>query len=205
MDTEDIEGLVREALAGDQDSLARLVAKLTPVIQARIARTLKIGGGRNVRQDVEDLTQEVFLHLFCHGVLRSWKPERGLSLENFVGLVSKREALSFRRSHRRNPRNEVLVDTANLDVVDPKQGPEEAAASREQFCLLLERLQEELSPHGWHLFDLLYVQELSLKETMAATGLSAVAVYARRSRLRRLAKRLISELSEEPPPARKPQ
>jgi len=45
--------------------------------------------GRDVRQEVADLIQEVFMALFADDarVLRSWQPERGLSLDNFVGLV----------------------------------------------------------------------------------------------------------------------
>jgi RNA polymerase sigma-70 factor (ECF subfamily) len=68
-------------------------------------------------------------------------------------------------------------------------------ASREQLRLLLDRMNQELSPLGRQLFDLLFVQELSLPEVTAASGLSADAVYAWRSRLRRLAQRLLAELS----------
>src|SRR5215208_3506308 len=103
-------GLVRDALAGDQTALTRLVAVLTPIIQARVARTLlarrsQCAGDRNVRQEVEDFTQDIFLSLFARDahVLRSWRAERGLSLENFVGLVSERQVVSFLRSGKRNP------------------------------------------------------------------------------------------------------
>ena len=210
MDAEDTVGLVREALAGDRDSLARLVSVLTPVIQARVARTLlarrsHLGAGRNVRQEVEDLTQEIFLALFAKGghVLRSWEAERGLSLENFVGMVSERQVVSFLRSGKRNPWKEEPVAVEDLDRAALDSGPEEVTASREQLRLLLERLREKLSPLGRHLFELLFVQELSLTETMASSGLSADAVYAWRSRLRRLAQELLAELSGKAEPARK--
>ena len=210
MDAEDTSDLVREALAGDRDALSRLVAKLTPVIQSRVARTLRarrsyLGADRNIRQEVEDLTQEIFLSLFAREghVLRSWQAERGLSLENFVGLVSERHVMSFLRSGKRNPRKEEPVPAEDLDRPAPDSGPEEVTASREQLRLLLERLRERLSPLGRHLFELLFVQELSLTETMASSGLSADAVYAWRSRLRRLAQELLAELSGKAEPARK--
>lgn len=185
------------------------MAVLTPVIQARVARTLlarrsRLAAHRNVRQQVEDLTQEVFLSLFTKGghVLRSWDEGRGLSLENFVGLVSERHVVSFLRSSRRNPRKEEAVLAEAFEDAARDPGPEEATASREQLRLLLERLRENLSPLGWHVFELLFVQELSLAETMASSGLSADAVYAWRSRLRRLAKNLMAELSGKTEPAR---
>jgi RNA polymerase sigma factor (sigma-70 family) len=211
MNPEDTASLTRRALEGDQTALTALVAALTPVVQARVARTLLarrslLAGGRNIRQEVEDLSQDVFLALFARDarVLRSWESGRGLSLPNFVGLVAERQVLSFLRSGRRNPWKEEASFTENeLDAEAPDSGPEEIAASREHLSLLLDRLREELSPLGWQLFDLLFVQELSQAEVQAASGLSADAVYAWRSRLRRLAQKLVAEMSETPAAARK--
>ena len=212
MDHEDSAGLVQRALSGDQSALTRLVAGLTPVIQARVARTLLarrawLGSGRDVRQEVEDLTQDVFLLLFSKDshVLRSWQAERGLSLENFVGLVAERQVVSFLRSGKRNPWKEDPSPVEELDEPAMESGPEEVAASREQLGLLLDRLREKLTPLGHQIFLLLFVQERSIPETMAASGLSADAVYAWRSRLRRMARQLLAELSGKPEPARKTQ
>lgn len=210
MDNEDSAGLVRRALAGDQTALTRLVAGLTPIIQARVARTLlarrsRLGSGRDVRQEVEDLTQDVFLALFSREarILQAWDAERGLSLENFVGLVAERQVVSFLRSGKRNPWKEDPSSEEELDAAAPDSGPEETAASREQLSLLLDALREKLTPLGYQIFVLLFVQELSIPETMAASGLSADAVYAWRSRLRRMARQLLAELSGKPEPARK--
>src|SRR5687767_9449409 len=167
MDHEHSAGLVQRALAGDQTALNRLVAGLTPVVQARVARTLlarrsRLGSGRDIRQEVEDMSQEVFLSLFTRDahILRSWQAERGLSLENFVGMVAERQVVSFLRSGRRNPWKEDPTAVEDLDVTAPDSGPEEVTASREQLSLLLERLREKLSPLGHQLFVLLFVQEM---------------------------------------------
>jgi len=212
MGAEDTVGLVGEALAGDQLALTRLVAILTPVVQARVARTLLarrpwLAGGRDIRQEVEDLTQEIFLALFSRSahVLRSWQAERGLSLENFVGLVSERHVVSFLRSGKRTRSKEDLATGEELEATAAESGPEEEAASREQLQLLLERLRQSLSPLGRQVFELLFVQELSLPEAMAASGLSADAVYAWRSRLRRHARELLAELSSSSSAPRKPE
>lgn len=211
MDHEDSAGLVQRALAGDQTALTRLVAGLTPVVQARVARTLlsrrsRLGGGRDVRQEVEDLSQDVFLSLFSRDakVLRAWDAERGLSLDNFVGLVAERLVVSFLRSGKRNPWKEEPSPAEDLEAPAPDQSPEQVTASREQLGLLLDRLREEVSPLGWRLFDLLFVQELSLPEVKTASGLSDDAVYAWRSRLRRVAQRLLHEMSGSEPRRRTP-
>lgn len=211
MDREDTSGLVRRALAGDRTALNPLVAALTPIVQARVARTLlarrsRLASNRDLRQEVEDLSQEVFLSLFSRDarVLRGWQAERGLSIENFVGLVSERLVVSSLRSGKRNPWKEDSSLLEDFDRVAGESGPEEVTASREQLRLLLDRLREELSPLGWRLFDLLFVREMSLPEVKAESGLSDDAVYAWRSRLRRLAQRLLAEMSGTPRAARRP-
>jgi len=202
MDPSDLHDLVERALAGDELAQSRLVAMLTPVIQARVARSLLLwrsgaAAGRDVRQEVEDLTQEMFLLLFADDgkVLRSWQPERGLTLANFVGLVTERRTASILRTGRRNPWQEDPTLIEDLDRAAPEEeGPEKMAVSREQRKLLLRRLTEELSPLGRHLFDLLYLRELDVGEVTAQTGMSPDAVYAWRSRLRRLVRRLLTEM-----------
>ena len=76
----------------------------------------KPGSGR-VRQDVEDLAQDVFLRLFEENgrVLRSWDPARGLSLENFAGLVAERHAISTLRTGKRNPWREDEAEEGVLE------------------------------------------------------------------------------------------
>ena len=204
MDGEAIEREIQSALCGDEPALTRLVQALTPVIQSRVARSLLLrrtgaAAGRDVRQEVEDLTQEIFLVLFADGgrVLQSWQPERGLSLLNFVGLVAERQVASILRSGRRSPWKEDPTLVEDLDRVAPDSGPEEIAASREQLRHLLHRLTEELTPLGRHLFDLLFLRELPFEEVTRLTGMTADAVYAWRSRLRRLARRLLDEASSE--------
>lgn len=130
--TEDMAALVRRALTGDQTALSRLVGALVPVINARVARTLTrrslLVSGRDLRQEVEDQSQEVFLALFSRDahILRSWQAERGLSLENFVGLVAERQMLSFLRSGRR--KETTAFDGNDLDAESPDGDPEEVTA-----------------------------------------------------------------------------
>ncbi len=198
--------VVHQALAGDEPALSRMVDALTPVIQARVARGLLLwrtgaAAGRDIRQEVEDLAQEIFLVIFADSgkVLRDWRPERGLTLANFVGLVAERRTASFLRSGKRSPWKEDPTVAEELDQETAGPSPEAVTASREVLRHLQRRLTEELSPLGRHLFDLLFLRELSVEEIVRETGLSPDAVYQWRSRLRRLAHRLRDELSEAAP------
>lgn len=190
------------ALSGDPSALCELVDQLSPVIQKRVARVLLArrqgaASGRDVHQEVQDLSQEVFLTLFANDahVLRGWSPERGLSLPNFVGLVAERRASGILRSGKHSPWRDDPTLIEDLDRADGRSDPEMAAASRETLERLLERLQEELSPLGRQLFELLFLREWTPDEVAKRTTLTLAAVYAWQSRLRRLARRLLGELS----------
>lgn len=197
-----MQGTLNRALSGDRAALCELVDLFSPVIQKRVARVLLArrqgaASGRDIHQETQDLSQEVFLTLFADDgrVLRNWSPERGLSLPNFVGLVAERRAGCILRSGKHSPWRDDPTLIEELDQADDDRGPEMAAASRQTLELLLERMKEALSPLGRQLFELLFLRELTPDEVANRTTLSLAAVYAWQSRLRRLARRLLAELS----------
>jgi RNA polymerase sigma-70 factor (ECF subfamily) len=183
--------LVQRALAGNPVAVRALVDALTPVVQARVARSLLRSGtrrkqGRDLRQDIEDFAQEVFASLFDDHArtLRAWNPARGLSLVNFVGLVAEHQVASILRSGRRNPWTEEPTGNEEIDRSAGKvDGADRRVYSRQVLAELVERLRAELTPLGLHLFELLIVQERTVEEVCAETGMTRDAVYAWRSRL----------------------
>jgi DNA-directed RNA polymerase specialized sigma24 family protein len=191
---------VRRALddgAPDSGAVRALVDRLTPVVQARVTRALLRrrgeSGRRDVRQEVEDLTQEVFVALFRNRgqALRSWDPARGLSLENFVGLLAQHQVASILRSGRACPWTDVPTEATILDgqlQAEPSAAPDRVAASREELESLLAQVRAKLSPRGLVLFWRLLVREEPIEAVAAQTGMTAEAIYAWRSRLGRLAR-----------------
>jgi DNA-directed RNA polymerase specialized sigma24 family protein len=191
--------LIKETLAGDRAAARILVAELYPVVKGRVARVLwrmRRSADRDVQQEVEDMTQDVFRALFEGGgrMLRAWDLERGLPLPGFVALLGERHAVAILRSDRRNPWTEDPTLEASLDGHPAGGDPEPVVRSRELLEVLLDRLRVAVSPLGLHMFELLYVQERTVEEVMAATSMNADAVYAWRSRLRKAVNRLAAEL-----------
>lgn len=194
--------LLESALAGDSPALAAVVDGWTPIVQARVVRVLSRRGYRNsprIRQEIEDFVQEVFVALFENEAraLRSWKPTGGLSLNNWVGLIAERQVLTILRTGKRNPWTEEPTPIETLDMPTQSRDPQAVAIASDKFGRLLERLQEELSPLGWTLFTKLYVEEASVDTVVEAFEMTADAVYAWRSRLRRTARRLERDLMSE--------
>ena len=195
-----------QALNGNQPAMRELVKHLTPVIQARVARTVMVGaknyGHDRIQEEVADITQEVFVALFANDarVLRNWDSEKGLSLRNFAGLVAHRQALSILRTNKRNPFTEdPTLDTDFEYMTEQDESMESAAISRDIMRQVFRRMDEQLSPLGRQLFDLIIMQELDVGDVASQTGMSDAAIYAWRSRLAKHLKReyqsIVSETS----------
>lgn len=167
-------------------------------VNAALMRRAASGRGRLVRQEVLDLVQEVFVALFENDgrVLESWDPARGRSFTSFVGLVAEREVASILRSGRRSPWTEDPTEASKIDVPTEREtGPDARAASRERLARVLDALRERTSPLGLAMFEALYVEQHPPAEVARTFDMKPDAVYAWRSRLGKLVRRLAAELS----------
>ncbi len=194
--------LLEPVLARDARAMRQFVREAKVIVEARVARTLlragRRGGQRDARQEIADIAQEVFLHLFENdaSVLRSWDPNRGLSLTNFVGLVAERDAISILRSGRRSPWTEDPTDFADAGDAFADSAPSlhHVVQSRDMLMTIVDRLREELSPRGYELFVRLYVDEATVEEVCTGFAMQPDAVYAWRSRLAKRVRALAEEL-----------
>jgi RNA polymerase sigma-70 factor (ECF subfamily) len=191
---------LERALAGDDAAIGRVVRAFTPLIPVRVTRVLlrhRGRAGRDARQEVADLTQEILCLLFANDarVLRTWDAARGLSRTNYVGLVAEREAGHIVRSGRRSP---WALDPAAAEELErlpaTAESPYAIAASKELFRVVWERLFDELTPKGHALFRLLFVDDLPVEEVCARASMQPDAVYAWRSRLLKRTRALAVEL-----------
>lgn len=195
--------LIARALDGDPLACRALVERLAPVIQTRVNRALErwaaFGRGRDIRQEMVDLIQEVFLALFAREgrVLRSWDPERGASLENFIGLVAEREVRGVLRSRRRNPWTEDPTLHDDFTEVDDAPLADRRVASREVLVEVYDRLQLRLSAQGLALFEALVVEGRPVPWVAARFEMSRDAIYAWRTRLRRTMITIADEITAE--------
>ena len=206
------ETLVERTLQREPEAARELVLQLYPVVQARVVRVMARAGrldGRGRPPQIDDFVQETFAHLFEDGgrALRAWDPARGLSLPNFVGLLTERLVVSILRSGRRSPFTEdPLLDEKLHAQMGSDDSVEVGVVGRDLLAALLDRLRTSLSPLGMRLFELIFVEERPVEEVVAEMKMSADAVYAWRSRLRRHVAGLLAELggdaaADDGPPA----
>jgi RNA polymerase sigma-70 factor (ECF subfamily) len=195
--------LVARAVARDPQAVRALVKGVGPVIHGRVAKALmRRRGGRGQRRDiaqeVQDLSQEVFLALFDDDAraLRAWNPERG-PLGAFVALIADHQVFSIFRSGRRRPWSDDIDILAEPEAIEADaKNPEARAASKEALDNLLARLRAELTPRGFDLFTRLYVEEQPVETVCSDLGMTADAVYAWRSRLSKLVRGMAAETND---------
>jgi DNA-directed RNA polymerase specialized sigma24 family protein len=199
-ETDDPQILIRQALAGDAVSVRTLVDRLSPVISRRVVATLwRRTHGRQVTQEVADMTQDVFLSLFQSDgkALRAWDPARGMTLDGFVGMLAQHQVVSILRSGRTSPWREEPTESEKFDDLGTSTvTPEAVISSREDLRSLLDRLRSSLSPRGLELFQRIIVDEEPLEELIVKTGLGRDAIYQWKSRLLRIIRGLADETGE---------
>jgi RNA polymerase sigma factor (sigma-70 family) len=193
------------ALAGDRSQIRELIEMLTPTIQGRVARVLlksQISQRGCVRQHVEDLTQEIFCRLFAKNgqALRSWDQTRGLNFASYVELLSEREAISILRNRKRSPYTERPTQAEELEQsLAVTESCDRYLLTRQMTLALCERLERTLTPLGFRVFTLLFCDDETPEAVSDQLNMTADAVYAWRSRIRKIARGLAEELSAEGP------
>ncbi len=192
------------ALGGDRQASRSLIARLTRIVHARAARQLlrrrTVAGNRDISQEVDDLVQEVFRVLFADKarVLRTWNPEAGLNLDNFVGLVAEREVAAILRSRCRSPwQDEPTMDDELARLAGQEDAVNQFIESRDMLEKLLDGLRMRLSPTGLKIFRFLFVEDVPVEDVCARLDMSPDAVYAWRSRLGKTARQLGEEILSE--------
>ncbi|HEY2901926.1 MAG TPA: hypothetical protein VGL59_15185 [Polyangia bacterium] len=194
---------LRQALAREPSAVRALVDRLSPIIERRVAAALwRRSSTRDVRQELADMTQEVFLSLFAADgkALRAWDPARGLSLEKFVGVLAQHQVASILRNGRTSPWRDDPTDADQIGRLVGAAGNVDAiVGSREQLRALLDGLRATLSPRGLELFQRLIVDEEPIDGLCTTTGMTREALYQWRSRLLRQVRELGSQADASPP------
>ncbi|MEZ4450569.1 MAG: sigma-70 family RNA polymerase sigma factor [Nannocystaceae bacterium] len=197
---------VHRALGGDRQALTALLRELMPVIKVEVGVALvrrALPRRRDPRQDVEDFSQEVLLHLLADGgkVLRMWDPARGRSLPSFVRLITRHRISRILHGHRGNPWSDEPTELGDFDDLMPEASRDDRVLeTREELRALLERLRGHLSERGVLLFQMIYAEQRPINAVCEAMGMTRGAVDAWMSRTRKLARQLAAPPAEESRP-----
>jgi RNA polymerase sigma-70 factor (ECF subfamily) len=105
---------------------------------------------------------------------------------------------SILRSGRRSPwTDEPTAVDALSGAIDDASLPEAHVASREAFDAVLQRLRAALTPRGLELFYALFVDGASVESVCRTTAMSEDAVYAAKSRILKVLRKVAAEIDAE--------
>ena len=168
---------------GDAGAYARLLRMLTPLVRQAVSRQRFLSGPN----DIEDVVQEILISV--HSVRGTYDPGRPF-MPWLLAIVRRRMIDAGRRRMRRSGR-EVALDESAVTFAAPETNTHgEESARADALRTAVERL-----PRGQReAIELLKLQEMSLREASAATGLSVgalkVATHRAMAALRAILKRV---------------
>jgi RNA polymerase sigma factor (sigma-70 family) len=157
--------LMRAAQDGDRAAYQELLETITPRIRRIVARQRGFAG----TEAVEDLVQDILLSL--HKVRVTYDPARPF-MPWLLAIVRNRAADAARR-YARGAAREVALDGPHLTFVERSTNPVQNAVGEPD---ALRRAVRSLPARQRTAIELLKLQELSLKEAAAASGMSVGAL-----------------------------
>ena len=196
--TDDDSAFVRRALSGDRWARTKLIRRLMPVVLARVRRISSRSGSTN---STDDLVQEVWLKLFAADgkKLLAFAPERGSTLEGFVGLIAEREAIRCLRTTGAKRRGGHLRMESTDDryghsspLPDPAASPEAVTETSDLVTRLGDHLQENLPERGRLVWRFVFTDGLEPMEAARVMGVKVQVVYNWQHKIRGLAREFLA-------------
>ncbi|MCA9706865.1 MAG: hypothetical protein KDK70_13515 [Myxococcales bacterium] len=176
--------LIQRALGGDPQAARQLAQHIVLSADRQIRALLRRNPtGRN-RGLSEELVHDVAVYLYAHDgkLLRGWDESRG-SFDYYVGLVARRLTCRRLTQFRGNPA--CLTPVADMQPLLPQGAADEEITHALALDRVLRHVEHEMEPSDWRRFHARFIEQLSIEEQAAREGVSANAIHAWASRLRR--------------------
>ena len=186
--------LIQRAKKGEPQATRILVERLMPIVQARVHRRLMRTQGQKIGpHDRDDLVQEIWLALVKDDLraLAAYDPERGATLEGYVGMISEREIGNIRQREldaqkRKTNRLSIAVDQIDF-VARSADSPEANLEGRRMSEALGSFLEERLPPRGRLICRYVYGDQTPIERIAEVLGVSRQVIYNWQHRIRQLA------------------
>ena len=169
------------------------------VVRARTRRLLDRKG--RSRDELDDLAQDVWLWLIDRDgkALRGYDPERGMTLEGFVGLLTERQVLDRLRVMGAQKRG---AGVTHADVNDTPiaaiEDPEARTIAQDLAIRLGEHLQAQLPPKGRLVYRYAWQDGHSPNEIARLMGVDRQVVYNWQHKVRALVRSFLQANGVQP-------
>ncbi|UTD30081.1 RNA polymerase subunit sigma [Bradyrhizobium sp. WD16] len=166
---------------GDTAAYRRLLEEVTPYLRSLAARR------HRDPNDIEDAVQDILLTI--HSIRQTYDPSRPFG-PWLVAIANRRLVDRLRRQGRTSARETEL--TADHEAIAGLSANLEEGADRHE----LERAVDNLPPVQRQAVRLLKLEEMSLKEAAAASGLSVASLKTNTHRALKNLRKMLNDRSE---------
>lgn len=189
----DARALIELAFRGRKSAMRTLTRRLLPVVHARVKMYFARRGGRAVDgRDEHDLVQDSWLRLLANqgALLKAYDPNRGKSLEGYVGMVVRRELwLANERAHRIKRGGGLAPVELNEQIAASNDdSPERTLLERDLLQHVWSHLDTQLPTRGRLVLRLLYEDGMRPADAAQLMGVKLQVVYNWQHRIRGLAR-----------------
>lgn len=175
--------LMARAQNGDGEAYRRLLEEVTPYLRSLAARR-----HRDPR-DVEDAVQDILLSV--HAIRQTYDPTRAFG--PWLVTITNRRLIDRLRRHGRLRARETALTAEHETFPAGQPNIDQEMSDRRE----LEAALDNLPPGQRQAIRLLKLEELSLKEAAAATGMSVAALKVATHRALRGLRKLLSHRSDD--------
>jgi RNA polymerase sigma-70 factor (ECF subfamily) len=169
------------AQAGDRDCYRRLLSEITPYLRAIAAQR------HHDFRDVEDTVQDILLTI--HSIRHTYDPAR--PFKPWLVTIARRRIVDRLRSNRRVRLRETELSSAPETFSADETNNGETQSDRR----MLHRALEALPPNQREAIRLLKIEEKSLKEASAASGMTVAALKVTTHRAVKALRRILERKS----------
>jgi RNA polymerase sigma-70 factor (ECF subfamily) len=175
--------LMARAQGGDAEAYRRLLVDIAPYLQSLARRHHRNPG------DVEDTVQDVLLTV--HAIRHTYDPHRPFG--PWLVAIAKRRIIDRLRGQGRTRAREVAFDLEHETFCAPEANLGEAAWNK---CVLGDAIGR-LPPGQREAVRLLKLQEMSLQQAAAASGMSVAALKVAMHRALKNLRKILTKASHE--------
>lgn len=187
--------LLQGCIRGDAGARRRFVEEYSGIVSYGVSVIFQQFGRPSRREEIEDLSQEVFLALFDQDArkLRQYQGRNGCSLASWVRVVANRLTID---KLRKEGRTISLDDPMNAEATKIRETRPDAAPGPEpqvEQALRAARVREmveDLPPKDRLFVRLFYFQGLPIEEVAEMIGVTTNAAYVRKMRLHEKLRRI---------------
>jgi RNA polymerase sigma-70 factor (ECF subfamily) len=173
--------LLERLISDDAEAWRRFVSAYGRLVTSTISRVLSRFGYFRNSEDIREIHASFCLEILANdkAKLRAFRPERGIRLSTWVGMLASHAAYDFLRRRRREPQRD---DYDADSIVSESPDPFSLCELRER-TRLIEAAVRHFTAKDREFLELYYGEGLEADQVARRMGISVKTVYSKKHKI----------------------